>query len=47
MTDILEINKKYTFIKMNNEGEQSQNLSIKVLFSNVTTTQKIFFKEKK
>lgn len=43
MTNILEIYQKYTFIKMNNKGEQSQNLSIKVLFPNVTTTQKDVF----
>lgn len=43
MTNILEIYQKYTFIKMNNKGEQSQNLSIKVLFPNMTTTQKDVF----
>lgn len=32
---------------MNNEGEQNKNLSIKVLFPKMTTTQKMLLKEKK
>lgn len=44
MTGILGMNQKNKFIRMNNEGEQNQNLSIKVLFPKVTTTQRSLLK---
>lgn len=46
-TGILEMNQKYWFIERNNAGKQNQNPSSNMMFSNVTTTCKMFLKKEK